>query len=110
MRTHRKAAGLTQEALANALGVSYQQVQKYEKGTTRMSAGRLRHAASLFGVPLQDLVGEAEPAGHAGFGEGPGPAYQAGEGSAELLRHFAAIKDGADREMLLRIARLLAKR
>ena len=110
LRHLRKAAGLTQEALANALGVSYQQVQKYEKGTSRMSGGRLRQAASLLGVSLQDLLGEAEPASAAGFGEGPAAAYQAGEGSAELMRYFTAIKDGADRDMLLRIARLLAKR
>ena len=106
LKALRRAAGLTQEGLANAFGVSYQQVQKYENGTSRMSGGRLRQAASLLGVSLQDLIGEAEPAG---FAEGGGPGYEAGGEAAELIRHFGAIGDPADREMLLRLARLLAK-
>jgi transcriptional regulator with XRE-family HTH domain len=109
LKALRKTAGLTQEGLANALGVSYQQVQKYEKGTSRMSGGRLRQAASLLGVTLQDLIGEAEPAGVAGFAEGAGPGYEAGGEAAELLRHFGAIGDPKDRDMLLRLAKLLAK-
>jgi transcriptional regulator with XRE-family HTH domain len=109
LKALRRAAGLTQEGLANALGVSYQQVQKYEKGTSRMSGGRLRQAASLLGVSLQNLIGETEPAGAAGFAEGAGPGYEAGGEAAELLRHFGAIGDAQDREMLLRLARLLAK-
>ncbi|MDB5558034.1 MAG: transcriptional regulator, family [Enterovirga sp.] len=108
LKALRRAAGLTQEGLANALGVSYQQVQKYEKGTTRMSGGRLQQTASLLGVSLQDLLGEAAAAG---FAEGSPSGYEAGAGAdaTELLRHFAGIKDTADREMLLRLAKLLAK-
>lgn len=106
LKALRKTAKLTQEGLATALGVSYQQVQKYEKGTSRMSGGRLRQAASLLGVSLQDLVGEAE---QTGFAEGAGPGYEAGDGAAELLKHFGAIGDRQDRDMLLRLARLLAK-
>jgi transcriptional regulator with XRE-family HTH domain len=107
LKALRKAAGLTQEGLANALGVSYQQVQKYEKGASRMSGGRLRQAASLLGVSLQDLIGDAEPA--AGFAEGAGPGYEASGEAAELLRHFEAIGDPKDRDMLLRLAKLLAR-
>ena len=107
LKALRKAAGLTQEGLANALGVCYQQVQKYEKGASRMSGGRLRQAASLLGVSLQDLIGDAEPA--AGFAEGAGPDYEAGGEAAELLRHFGAIGDPKDRDMLLRLAKLLAR-
>ena len=108
LKALRKAAGLTQEGLANALGVSYQQVQKYEKGTSRMSGGRLQQAASLLGVSLHDLVGDLAAAG---FAESAGPGYEAGGApeAAELLRHFAAIKDTEDRDMLLRLAKLLAK-
>ena len=107
LKSLRKAAGLTQEELANALGVSYQQVQKYEKGLSRMSGGRLQQAASLLGCSLQDLVGEgAAP----GFAERPaGYDAESAPEAAELLRHFAAIKDRSDRDMLLRLARLLTK-
>ena len=107
LKALRKTAGLTQEGLASALGVSYQQVQKYEKGTSRMSGGRLQQAASLLGVSLQELVAEA---GAPGFAEVSTPGYEAGSpDAAELLRHFAKIKDGGDRDMVLRLARLLAK-
>ena len=109
LKALRKAAKLTQEGLANALGVSYQQVQKYEKGSSRMSGGRLRQAASLLGVSLQDLVGEADPMEAAGFAEGASPGYEAGGDTAELLRHFGSIRDQKDRDMLLRLAKLLAK-
>ncbi|MGA0597133.1 helix-turn-helix domain-containing protein [Enterovirga sp. CN4-39] len=109
LKVLRKAAGLSQEALANVLGVSYQQVQKYEKGASRVSGARLREAASLLGVTLQDLIGEAAPAGAEGFAEGAGPAYDAGGATTELLKYFGAIKDPKDREILLRVAKALSK-
>jgi transcriptional regulator with XRE-family HTH domain len=108
LKALRKAAGLTQEGLASALGVSYQQVQKYEKGTSRVSGGRLQQAAALLGVSLQELVGDL---GVPGFAESGGPNYEAGgSDAAELVRHFGTIKDPEDREMLLRLAKRLAGR
>ncbi|NNM70926.1 helix-turn-helix domain-containing protein [Enterovirga aerilata] len=107
LKALRNAADITQEALANALGVSYQQVQKYEKGTSRMSGGRLRQAAGLLRVPVQALIGEGATAAP-GFEE-TGVPYDAGREGAELMRHFGSIRDPADRDMLLRLARLLAK-
>jgi transcriptional regulator with XRE-family HTH domain len=108
LKALRNAADLTQEALANALGVSYQQVQKYEKGTSRMSGGRLRQAAALLGVSVQALVGEGEGDLTPGFAE-PGASYEPGSEAAELLKQFGRIKQPGDRAMLVRMARLLAK-
>jgi transcriptional regulator with XRE-family HTH domain len=48
----RKAQGLSQTALGHALGVSFQQVQKYEKGRNRIGAGRLQAIADLLHVPV----------------------------------------------------------
>lgn len=48
--------GLSLGALATALGISYQQVQKYEKGESRIGAGRLPHIARLLGCSVEDLV------------------------------------------------------
>lgn len=45
LRQGRRELGLTQEALATLLGITFQQIQKYETGRSRMSAGRLRDAA-----------------------------------------------------------------
>ena len=52
LRMRRKLAGLSQEQLAERLGVTFQQVQKYEKGTNRISASRLFGAARLLSVPV----------------------------------------------------------
>jgi transcriptional regulator with XRE-family HTH domain len=52
IRQKRIELDMTQEALAEALGVSFQQVQKYENGTNRVSAGRLFDIASLMGVSI----------------------------------------------------------
>lgn len=55
LKAFRKANGLSQDALANQLGVKFQQVQKYENGTNRMSAGRLWQAARALGVGVGDF-------------------------------------------------------
>ena len=48
----RRERGLSQTDVANALGVTFQQVQKYEKATNRISAGRLWQMAKFFKVPI----------------------------------------------------------
>src|SRR3954452_23911942 len=55
IRAHRLAAGMSQAQLGKRLGVSFQQVQKYEKGTNRVGAGRLPQIARIFGVPIGAL-------------------------------------------------------
>src|SRR5487761_1538615 len=52
LRVAREAYNISQEVLANALGVTFQQVQKYEKGTNRISAGRLFEAAHALDQPI----------------------------------------------------------
>jgi transcriptional regulator with XRE-family HTH domain len=51
LRSRRKMAGLSQGALGEALGVTFQQVQKYENGTNRISASRLQHISQILRVP-----------------------------------------------------------
>ena len=55
----RKASGMTQMKLAEKLGVTYQQIQKYEYGTSNLSISRLVQMADIFGVRPVDLVGDA---------------------------------------------------
>lgn len=57
VRVARQLAGLTQETLAEHLGVTFQQVQKYERGANRVSASRLLSIASLTGQPLSFFYG-----------------------------------------------------
>jgi transcriptional regulator with XRE-family HTH domain len=55
VRAFRLARNLSQSALADRLGLTFQQVQKYEKGTNRISAGRLQTIAEIFQVPVADF-------------------------------------------------------
>ena len=55
IRAYRKQLGLSQADLAEKLGISFQQIQKYEKGANRVSAGRLFKLAKLFGIPIAAL-------------------------------------------------------
>jgi len=53
LRAARLEAGKSQTEVADALGITFQQVQKYEKGTNRISAGTLHELSRLFDVPVQ---------------------------------------------------------
>ena len=55
IREKRVLLGLSQEALGQRIGVTFQQVQKYEKGTNRVSASRLVQIAAVFGVSVDTL-------------------------------------------------------
>lgn len=57
LRQYRLACGLTQMALGDALGVSFQMVQKYEKGHSRVSGQSLVKLADLLKVPVTDILG-----------------------------------------------------
>ncbi len=103
MRARRVALGISQGDLAARLGLTYQQVQKYEAGADRITVGRLHAVAGALGVGV----------GH--FYEGlqaPAPAGPAhgGRPGLALARNFAAIADPRRREALLALARALADR
>jgi transcriptional regulator with XRE-family HTH domain len=55
VRMRRMMLGMSQEKLGDALGLTFQQVQKYEKGTNRVGAGRLPQIAEILGVPIAAL-------------------------------------------------------
>jgi len=57
IRIERLARGLSQTALANQLGVTFQQVQKYEKGVNRVGAGRLTKIAEVLGIDVAAFFG-----------------------------------------------------
>ena len=56
IRELRKAAAMSQSRLADKIGVSYQQVQKYEKGASNLSVPRLMQIAEVFGVPPESFL------------------------------------------------------
>jgi transcriptional regulator with XRE-family HTH domain len=61
IRMRRLLLGMNQETLANALGLTFQQVQKYEGGSNRVSASRLSAMAEILGVPISYFFGDLRP-------------------------------------------------
>ena len=55
VRLRRTLLGMNQAELGKALGLTYRQIQKYERGTNRISASRLYHLSLIFGVPMSDF-------------------------------------------------------
>lgn len=60
IKNRRQQRGVTQQELARALGISYQQVQKYENGTNRISAGRLYILAKALNITVGDFFSEID--------------------------------------------------
>ncbi len=103
----RKSKGISQTALGNALGVTFQQVQKYEKGTNRVGAGRLQEIARLFEVPVSAFFDEGN--GAVGEVQTEVFGFLRTPGAIELLRAFAAIEDDQKRGELLTLVRSIAR-
>lgn len=61
VQARRNKLGLTQVQLGTAIGVTFQQVQKYEKGTNRIAASTLERMAAYMDCPVANLFGESEP-------------------------------------------------
>ena len=77
VRMRRLMLHMSQGKLAGALGLTFQQVQKYEKGTNRIGASRLQHISDILQVPVAFFF-EGAPTPHQQRGklqEGPSPAY-----------------------------------
>ena len=69
IRICRLQRGLSQSGLGRQIGVTFQQIQKYENGTNRVGAGRLSDIARVLGVPLATLFEGSAPAGRKGRDE-----------------------------------------
>ena len=114
VRMRRMLIGMSQEKLGEALGITFQQIQKYEKGTNRISASRLQHAARVLGVPVEHFYeGAPHPTGTPGFAENPAPNYTpealtSTEG-LNLLKAFAGIKDARVRRRIVDLVRALGR-
>jgi len=77
VRMRRMMLSMSQEKLGDALGLTFQQVQKYEKGTNRIGASRLQQISLILQVPVAFFFeGAPSPPGRPqGMGEAPSPAY-----------------------------------
>lgn len=70
LRFYRMRAGVSQEALAEQLGLTFQQVQKYERGSNRISASRLWECGQILKVPVGAFFAEPDEAADAMFDTG----------------------------------------
>ena len=102
MRTRRRQLGLSQSDLAERLGVSFQQVQKYERGANRVAASTLLTAAQVLGTSISWLVGE-EVSGR----DDDEDVFRAlaRPGALEVLQAFNSISDPRVRSALLALAK-----
>jgi len=85
VRMRRMMLGMSQSTLGDGLGLTFQQVQKYEKGTNRMGASRLQHISHILQVPVPFFFDGAPQLMGQLNGEAPSPAYVA---------EFLATSDG----------------
>jgi len=90
IRIVRKAAGLSQMALAERVGISYQQIQKYEKGVSEISVSRLPQIARALNIPLSRFVLDE---GRMMISEAVSPYGALSDNEIELLKFFRRIKD-----------------
>src|SRR6266705_6924725 len=109
VRMRRMMLSMSQEKLGDALSLTFQQVQKYEKGANRIGASRLQHIAHIFQVPVAFFFegAPAVPGFHAppGMAESPSPAYVseflATSDGLSLTKAFMRIKDGKLRRRIV---------
>ena len=116
VRLRRTALGMSQEKLGDAIGLTFQQVQKYERGTNRIGASRLYELSQVLEVPVSFFFEELDPAAIAGthmegLSEPPAPPYAATGGNRdvlELARTFQRISDPALRRRLFDLIKSIA--
>lgn len=111
IRLRRIMIGMSQENLGDRLGLTFQQVQKYEKGTNRVAAARLQQIADILGVDVTYFF-------DAQHGQGSGPVEPwitaigerlMPEETLQILQAFGAIEDPKLRKALLGMAQALAQ-
>lgn len=110
VRLRRLMVGMSQEALADRLGVTFQQVQKYEKGTNRISASRLQAISDVFRVPPSFFFQDEENAApSAGQETGDVSTFVSSKEGLDLNRAFLKIEDTGVRKSIIALATALSK-
>jgi len=121
LRMRRNLVGMSQEQLGKASGLTFQQIQKYERGTNRMGASRLYQLGRLLNVPVAYFFEELAPPGH-GNKQGLSDAEQAALDDApqndgkilqrretlELIRAYYRITDAKQRRKVYDLIKSMA--
>ena len=107
VRTYRLGLGMSQTTLGEKVGVTFQQIQKYERGKNRIGSSRLKKVATVLGVSVGMLFGEPEPEE---LGQGPLSEGTSQRHVARLLKAFAGIGDNDMRLLVVKLAEGLQQR
>ena len=105
IRHRRWMVGMTQQQLADAVGIKFQQIQKYETGMNRVSASRLWDIAQTLSVPIQFFFEGLDEGADAGAEMTPD--LMSNREALELLRVYFSIPE-AQRKRLFDLARALS--
>jgi transcriptional regulator with XRE-family HTH domain len=115
LRLRRNLLGLSQEKLGEAIGLTFQQVQKYERGANRIGASRLYELSRVLDVPISFFFDDTDPVRAPATGGFAEPSTEAFESdplrkpeTIELVRAYFSIEDPTVRRRLLSLARALA--
>ena len=116
IRLRRVEQKISQAELGDKLGVSFQQVQKYEKGVNRIGAGRLQRISEALEVPISFFFGVGAGGGSVpkvatGGGDGGGESvfgFLQTSGSVRIVKAFHRIKSRKDRQLLVEMSEELA--
>jgi transcriptional regulator with XRE-family HTH domain len=116
VRLRRNMLGLSQEKLGEAIGLTFQQVQKYERGANRIGASRLHELSRVLDVPVSFFYDAVDPvraeAIPAGFEEAPQEAFDSDplrkRETRDLVDAYYRIDDAAVRRRLFDLAKALA--
>ena len=103
IKRRRRELGISQEELAETLGVTYQQVQRYENGTNKLNVENIQAVADILSVPVSYFF---EPDKTLMIAEKPTP-YLTAEN--KLLKYFRKIKNSGSKNTVIQVARLAAK-
>ncbi|MGH7034515.1 MAG: helix-turn-helix domain-containing protein [Stellaceae bacterium] len=113
VRLRRTLLGMSQEKLGDAIGLTFQQVQKYERGANRVGASRLYDLSRVLDVPVSfffEELGDASPP--SGAGEPAAEPYQSNpmmkRETLELVRAYLRISDPQIKRRLFELAKALA--
>jgi transcriptional regulator with XRE-family HTH domain len=113
IRALRLERGLSQGELGNFVGLTFQQIQQYEMGATRVAAARLERIAEMFGVPITFFyTGPEAIGGPTGSGDSvnAGLEFLDSAGAVRLVRAYSKIHDPGLRRALVELTECLAGR
>jgi transcriptional regulator with XRE-family HTH domain len=100
LRAHRLSRNLSQEELAESLGISFQQIQKYEKGSNRVSASRLKEISDILQVPIATWFADQKPSSKKAEGA-DAHAFITNVRAMRLLKSFSQIEDARTQNLIV---------